>query len=204
MSVKELWCSQSWLNGSLNMEKGGVTRSPAMMSSIGALCGFQARHSFLPRCVSGWASTCLLLITENNSQSFLYVSEATKKKLVQTIKRKASVLRLYLKNLNLTLNILTQHTFIPTNTLWSAHTHWKIPKLFTSAGYTSPLPLAYFYKVKHSRKEGKNTWSSWLFYSTFPLRSIPLVRVKTNGARSLTGKPRRCITQTLLLIFRRK
>lgn len=58
-------------------------------------------------------------------------------------------------------NTLTQHTFILTQTFWSAHTPWKIPKPFTSSErYTSPLPLTCFYKVKHSREEGKNTWSS--------------------------------------------
>lgn len=68
-----------------------------------------------------------------------------------------------LKNLSSPFNTLTQHTFIPAHILWSAHTPWKIPKPFTSAQHKSPLPLACFYKVKDSRKEGKNTWSSWVF-----------------------------------------
>lgn len=67
------------------------------------------------------------------------------------------------------------------NTLTLAHTLLvsthpsleKSPKPFTSSSssssstssssalrYTSPLPLPCFYKVKHSREEGKNTWSS--------------------------------------------
>lgn len=54
MSVREPWCSQSapWLTEWLSEHgKGGVTRCPAMMSSIGALCGGQGCYSFVPRCV---------------------------------------------------------------------------------------------------------------------------------------------------------
>lgn len=77
MSVKEPWCSRGWLNGFLKHGKGGVTRCPAMMSSIGALCGSQACHSFTPPppgvcfCVSMRACVCVLLITPyHKSNSF--------------------------------------------------------------------------------------------------------------------------------------
>ena len=46
MSVKEPWFSQKLTEWLSEHGKGGVTRCPAMMSSIGALCGTQACHSF--------------------------------------------------------------------------------------------------------------------------------------------------------------
>lgn len=52
--------------------------------------------------------------------------------------------------------------------------------------YTSLLPTACFYKVKHSQEEGKKhlvVISLLFFHSTFPLRSIPLARAKTNSGR---------------------
>lgn len=76
MSVKEPWCSWSWLKGSLKHGKGGVTRCPAMMSSIGALCGSQACHSFTPTprgvcfCVSMHACVLLLITPYHQSNSF--------------------------------------------------------------------------------------------------------------------------------------
>lgn len=55
MSVKGPWCNWSRLNGPLKHGKGGVTRCSAMMSSIGALCGSQACHSFIPPGVCCWS-----------------------------------------------------------------------------------------------------------------------------------------------------
>lgn len=48
MSVKGPWCNWSRLNGLLEHGKGVVARRPAMMSSIEALCGSKACHSFNP------------------------------------------------------------------------------------------------------------------------------------------------------------
>lgn len=49
LTVKQASCPWSRLNGSLKHGTGGAARCPAMMmSSIGALCGIQACHSFSP------------------------------------------------------------------------------------------------------------------------------------------------------------
>lgn len=61
--MKGPWCNWSRLNGFLKHGKGGVTRCPAMMSSIGALCGSQDCHSFITPGVCFCMSACVLLVT---------------------------------------------------------------------------------------------------------------------------------------------
>lgn len=164
-TVKQASCPWSRLNGSLKHGTGGAARCPAvMMSSIGALCGSQACHSFSPPPgVCCWSHP----FTEAIAKTLLVET------LAQTVESPPPIqTRLWysyseefclwlLSVLSLPSNTLTQHTFILPHTLWSTHTPWKIPGPFTSsARYTSRLPLTCFYKVKHSQEEGKNTWSS--------------------------------------------
>lgn len=167
------------LNGALKHGKGGVTRCPAMMSSIGALCGSQACHSFIPPGVCFCVSMCVCVCcwSHPTTKAIAFCSsmrhEIGRWRLTHKHKKSPRLFQPWLcyssteefclrllKNLRSPSITLTQHTFILTHTLWSAHTPWKIPKPLTSAQYTSPLPLACFYKVKHSPDEGKNTWSS--------------------------------------------
>lgn len=198
-------------------EKGGVTRCPAMMSSIGALCGSQAHHSFIAQVyVPAWTRVCAVVDHTLTQKQRLSVGEPRQKigrrRLAHkhqkasassshgyaTVALKNSASRL-LKNLSSPSNALTQNTFMLTHTLWSAHTPRKNPQPIHFSVVQKSPPTRLLLQGETFPRRGKKHLVvmsfSFFFHSTFPLRSIPLVRVKTNSGRLLSGKPLRCITQ---------
>lgn len=66
----------------------------------------------------------------------------------------------------------------PVHSHWLAFTRWNIPE---------------------KREKTPGCHKFLFFHFPFPLRSIPLVRVKTNSSHLPTGKTLHCITQTSLL-----
>lgn len=177
--------------------KGGVTRCPAMMSSIGALCGIQACHSFISRCVflQEQVYVRVLITPYHKSKGLPLVNEAKNSRLVtqtggspRLSKSRLCCSSSFWKASVHLSNSLTQHTFILTRTLWWAHTPWKILKPFTLARYASLLLLAHFYKVKHSREEGKKhlVVISFPFFSPFFLILLHSISKSKNKQESFT------------------
>lgn len=155
MSVKGPWCNWSRLNGPLKHGKGGVTRCPAMMSSIGALCGSQACHSFIPPGVCCWSHPSTKAIAKT---WLVGPCTQTWKSTPPPPPRPPHPVMAMLQLLQILSHNTHSHSHpypvVGTHPLKNPHTIHFISTVH------SPLPLTCFYKVKHSQVEGKNTWSS--------------------------------------------
>lgn len=150
-----------------------MTRCPAMMSSIGALCGSQACHSFIhppthPQvCVflreHACVCVCVLSITPHHkSNSFPGLNEAQNWSVEAHTQAPEKSLRLFQswlcyssteefclraprRNLRSPCITRTQRTFILAHTLWSAHTPLKNPQTihFSTVHKSPPTRFAF-------------------------------------------------------------
>lgn len=158
MSVKGPWCNWSRLNGPLKHGKGGVTRCPAMMSSIGPLCGSQPCHSFIP------PGVCCLSHPSTKAIAKTWLVETC----TQTWKSLPAHLDLSWLCYSYSKYSRTTLILILTHTLWWAHTPWKIPKPFTSsARYTVHSHSLAFTRWNIPKKRGKTPGHhKFLFFFT--------------------------------------
>lgn len=198
LTAKQASCPWSRLNDSLQHGTGGATRCPAMMmSSIGALCGIQACHSFFP------PPRCVLLITpihRSNSKNFVgrdsrtnrrkpptppppsppsrhgYGTVTLKNSVFGCLAFSACPLILSHNTHSFSLIPCGRHTPLEKSPDHSPHQHGTQVASHSLAFTRWNIPK------KRGKTPGRHKFPLFLD-STSPLHSIPLAREKTNSGR---------------------
>lgn len=194
MSVKGSWCNWSRLNGPLEHGKGVVARRPAMMSSIEALCGSKACHSFNPPslCIFPREQVCVVYHTvpQKQKRKKNVVGRDNHEKAPSLIQSRpcysySEEFRLrFFSDRPLILSLNThlfpsmpcgRHAALEKSPNHSLHQH----------GTQVPSHSLAFTRWNIPKKRGKTPGHHKFLFSLHfsPLHSMPLVRGKTNSDR---------------------